>query len=228
MDQSGKGQAGTLGGAAGKPAAPEDTRNSTKGGQTAARVRKAALRLFARQGYAAVSMRQIAAEVGVQPGALYNHFATKQDILKALMLEHMRDLLEAWGDRRAKAPKDADPLEVFVSFHICYHLSRSEEVFISYMELRNLEPENFAEVERQRQAYEAILTGILEDGRKMGRYHIAEPRVATRAIIAMLTGIPAWYRESGSLTVGRIEKIYLDMVRGSLGAAPDLTAGESG
>ena len=34
-------------------------------------VREAARRLFARQGFAAVSMRQIAAEVGLQVGALY-------------------------------------------------------------------------------------------------------------------------------------------------------------
>ena len=37
---------------------------------TGPRVREAALHLFARHGYAAVSMRKIAAEVGVQAGAL--------------------------------------------------------------------------------------------------------------------------------------------------------------
>ena len=40
---------------------------------TGPRVRDAALRLFARHGYAAVSMRQIATEVGVQVGAIYNY-----------------------------------------------------------------------------------------------------------------------------------------------------------
>ena len=70
-----------------------------KGQETAARVRNAALKRFAASGYAAVSMREIAADVGVQPGALYNHFPTKQDILKDLMLSHLADLLEAW-DRK--------------------------------------------------------------------------------------------------------------------------------
>jgi hypothetical protein len=44
-----------------------------------------------------------------------------------------------------------------VRFHIRYHLERADEVFIAYMELRNLEPENFAEVEAERRRYEKIL-----------------------------------------------------------------------
>ncbi|MEJ8475770.1 TetR/AcrR family transcriptional regulator [Roseibium algae] len=191
-----------------------------KGTQTAHRVRRAALKLFARQGYAAVSMRQIATEVGVQPGALYNHFSTKQEILKDLMLSHMRDLLEAWQEHAANTDRPSDPLEAFVTFHIRHHLQRTEEVFISYMELRNLESQNFSEVEVERRRYEAILTAILEDGVKRGVYRIKETRVATRAIIAMLTGIPTWYRESGMLSAEQIEAIYLDMVHGSVSAMP--------
>ncbi|WP_428649020.1 TetR/AcrR family transcriptional regulator [Roseibium sp.] len=188
---------------------PSQTR--AKGQETAERVRKAALKRFAASGYAAVSMREIAADVGVQPGALYNHFPTKQDILKDLMLSHMADLLAAWEN--AGFPDGTDPLERFVRFHIRYHLERADEVFISYMELRNLEPENFTLVEAERQRYESILTGILDRGAREGRYSIEDPKVATRAIIAMLTGIPSWYREGGSLSERDIENLYLTMVR---------------
>ena len=52
---------------------------------TGPRVRAAALRLFAAGGYAAVSMRAIAAEVGVQAGALYNYTPDKQSLLFDLM-----------------------------------------------------------------------------------------------------------------------------------------------
>jgi len=182
-----------------------------KGLETARRVREAALTRFAASGYAAVSMREIAADVGVRPGALYNHFPTKQDILKDLMLSHMADLLAAWES--TEFPAGTDPLERFVRFHIRYHLERADEVFISYMELRNLEPENFAVIEAERRRYEAILTGILEQGAATGRYSVEDPKVATRAIIAMLTGIPAWYREGGKLSEQDIEDLYLTMVR---------------
>lgn len=195
-----------------------------KGQETAARVREAALKRFAASGYAAVSMREIAADVGVRPGALYNHFPTKQDILKDLMLSHMADLLEAWDS--CDLGPDMDPLERFVRFHIRYHLEKADEVFISYMELRNLEPENFDVVEAERRRYEAILTEILLEGAAAGRYAVAEPKVATRAIIAMLTGIPSWYRAGGRLSKQDIEELYLELARKA--AAPDATPSLTG
>ncbi len=44
------------------------------GEKTEAAIREAALSLMARYGYEAVSMRQLAAEVGVQAAALYRYF----------------------------------------------------------------------------------------------------------------------------------------------------------
>ncbi|WP_269585272.1 TetR/AcrR family transcriptional regulator [Roseibium sp. Sym1] len=195
-----------------------------KGQETAARVREAALKRFAASGYAAVSMREIASDVGVRPGALYNHFPTKQDILKDLMLSHMADLLNAWDT--CDLAEDMDPLERFVRFHIRYHLEKADEVFIAYMELRNLEPDNFDVVETERSRYEAILSDILAQGAAAGRYAVANARVATRAIIAMLTGIPNWYREGGHLSKQDIEALYLELVRKAV--APDTTPSLTG
>ncbi|MEC9102869.1 MAG: helix-turn-helix domain-containing protein, partial [Pseudomonadota bacterium] len=59
---------------------------------TAPRIRAAAQSLFARHGFAAVSMRQIASEVGVQVGALYNYTPDKQSLLFDLMVDHLDDL----------------------------------------------------------------------------------------------------------------------------------------
>ncbi|HCW82588.1 MAG TPA: TetR/AcrR family transcriptional regulator, partial [Rhodobacteraceae bacterium] len=52
---------------------------------TGPKIRASAQRLFAQHGYAAVSMRQIAADVGVQAGALFNYIPDKQAILFELM-----------------------------------------------------------------------------------------------------------------------------------------------
>ena len=187
---------------------------TTKGETTAQRAREAALHLFARHGYAAVSMREIAGEVGVGAGALYNHFATKQDLLNELMVGHMTDLLAAWEAEPASqedaAPREA--LEAFVRFHIKFHRSKTDEVFISYMELRSLEPPNFHRIEKLRGMYEARLAEILDRGAAAGVFHAPEPRITAMALIGLLTGVTSWYRQGGRLSAAEIEELYVDMV----------------
>lgn len=187
----------------------------SKGIQTASTIRRQAERLFAAQGYAAVSMRDIAGAVGIRVGGLYNHFPTKQDILRDLLVQHMEGLLAAWAEAEpAGAPAEAR-LTAFARFHIRYHFERPDAVFIAYMELRNLEPANFTVVEALRRNYEGQLRAILADGH--GLFAVEDEAVATRALIAMLTGVTTWFRAGGRLGIDDIESIYVDMARRSVG-----------
>ena len=184
---------------------------------TGPRVRSAALTLFAQHGFAAVSMRQIAKEVGVQAGALYNYTPDKQSLLFDLMQTHMRELMEA----REHEPQEGsalERLEAFTRFHIRFHSARPEEVFIAYMELRNLTPENFAVIEGLRRQYEDELEGILRDGQTEGQFNVPDTKIATLAVIAMLTGVNTWFREGGRLSLDEVEKVYWDMVRKAVAA----------
>lgn len=162
-------------------------------------------------------MRQIAAEVGVQAGALYLYTADKQSLLFDLLKSHMDDLLAAW---EAAAAPDAPHarLEHFARFHIRFHAARADAVFISYMELRNLNPENFATLEALRRLYETELETILRAGREAGEMDVPDTKLATMAIIAMLTGVNTWFREGGRLSRETVEDLYVGMVLKSVGA----------
>lgn len=173
------------------------------------------MRLFAQNGYAAVSMRQIAAEVGVQAGALYNYTPDKQSLLFDLLKGHMDDLLAARESQKSQGDALAR-LEDFTRFHIRFHHARGDAVFISYMELRNLNPENFQVIEAMRKTYEADLQAILEEGVKEKAFDIADAKIASLAVIAMLTGVNTWYRDDGRLSLGEVEEIYWSMVRNAV------------
>jgi len=183
--------------------------------ETGPRVRAAALRLFARHGYAAVSMRQIASEVGVQAGALYRYTPDKQALLFDLMQTHMQEVLAGWASTPAPRAPWAR-LEAFVRFHLGFHADRPDAVFIAYMELRNLEPGNFAAIEALRRSYEDSLETILRDGQDSGDFTVQDTKLATLGLIAMLTGVSTWYREGGRLSRDRVADIYWDMVRKSV------------
>lgn len=185
---------------------------------TGPRVRAAALHLFARHGYAAVSMRQIAAEVGVQAGALYLYTPDKQALLFDLMQAHMREVLDRWRDE-PKGMAPGERLDAFTRYHIRFSLDRPEAVFVSNMELRNLTPENFAQIEAMRRSYEDELEAILVAGRADGTFRLEDTKLAALAIIAMLTGVTGWFRSGGRLSRDRVEQVYRGMVRGAAGSA---------
>jgi AcrR family transcriptional regulator len=58
------------------------------GSQTKERLDRAAIRLLARQGLGRTSIRQIAAEAGISLGALYNHYASKEDLIDSLFSQN--------------------------------------------------------------------------------------------------------------------------------------------
>lgn len=178
---------------------------------TGPRIRDAARKLFARHGFAAVSMRQIAAEVGVQAGALYLYTPDKETLLFDLLRSHMDDLIAAWEESDPGGPAVAR-LEAFVRFHIRFNLERAEAVFLSYMELRNLGPENFATIETLRRNYELRLEAILSEGSRAGTFRLQDAKIAAYAIIAMLTGVNTWFREGGRLSRAEVGDLYWDMV----------------
>jgi hypothetical protein len=46
-----------------------------------------------------------------------------------------------------------------------------------------------------------------------GQFAVADAKIATMAVIAMLTGVNTWFRSEGRLSLAQVERIYQDMVR---------------
>ena len=63
------------------------TDKQTKGEVTRLAVEDAAITLFLEQGYHATSMRQIAKRAGLALGGIYNHFASKDEIFEAIIID---------------------------------------------------------------------------------------------------------------------------------------------
>src|SRR5262245_50017394 len=170
------------------------------GPKTMEAIRNAGLRLIFEHGYEAMSLRQLAAEVGIQAGSLYNHISTKQELLFDLIQDHINELLRQLDRALDGKEEPVEKLRAFVTFHVTYHMTRKREVFIANSELRSLEPKNYEVIVALRSAYERRLADILTDGVEEGVFEVADIQVATFAIISLLTGLCSWYRPGGRLT----------------------------
>jgi AcrR family transcriptional regulator len=187
------------------------------GEKTRIAIRDAATSLFARTGYEAVSVRQIAAEVGVQAAALYRYFPTKEDLLFDLMQGHMSALIDSWEQQRPAGEPTAR-LAAFVSNHIRFHIERRHSTHVNNMELRSLSHDRLSTILRLRAAYEKELRQILREGADAGAFVVEDVTLTAMAIIQMITGVIVWFRPDERLSVAQVTETYHKMTMRLVGA----------
>jgi AcrR family transcriptional regulator len=192
------------------------------GARTAEAIRSAGLRLIFEHGYEGMSLRDLAQDVGIQPGSLYNHIATKQALLFELLAGHMRQLTQALDAALTGVEGPLARLDAFIDFHLRYHLTRKLEVFVNNSELRSLEPANRATIRGLRRDYEKRLAMILAEGAASGSLMVPDVPVATYAILAQLTGVVGWYDPGGRLSEDEVVAIHRQLLVDGL--SPSLRA----
>lgn len=82
---------------------------STRGAATRERIVREAFALFAEHGFHAVSVRDIAAAVGVKDASLYNHFPTKQAIFDAVLADQLARTQAAFAEEGVMFEPSEDP-----------------------------------------------------------------------------------------------------------------------
>ncbi len=108
----------------------EDVKNSTKD-----RILNASLRLFSSKGYKATTVRDIAAEVGVRPGAIYNYFKSKEEILERLITNLTDSALVHIFDKDLDAKKGKQLLaKIATTFKLISFDPHNEALFLLVMQ----------------------------------------------------------------------------------------------
>lgn len=184
----------------------------SSGKKTLAAIREAGLDLIHEHGFEAMSLRQLATRVGLQPGSLYNHIETKQDLLFGLIHNHMVTLLASIDEALDGIEDPTERLKSFIAFHLTYHIERKREVFIGSSELRSLEPKNRKKIVALRRSYEDRLCDILDRGAAKKLFKIDDTRVSAYAVLAMLTGICTWYDPKGRTSRQQLIDIHTRLV----------------
>jgi AcrR family transcriptional regulator len=180
------------------------------GKKTRASIHTKALELIVRHGFEALTMRQLADAVGLQAGALYHYYPSKQALLFALIEAHLNAALEAAAalTDTGEAPTR---LAAFARFHILYGVKNRQANHVANNELRSLARESFAAVMKLRKAYEKKLRLILKEGVEAEQFEMSDAQVTSAALIAMLNEVIVWFREGGKFTLEETAEIYAKM-----------------
>lgn len=183
----------------------------SNGAETLRNLRSAAIRLLSEHGYEAMNLRMLAKSVGVQVGSLYNYIDSKQQLLFWLMKESVEGLLAEFNQRMEEDDEPPVQMRDFVIVHLNYHISHLQESLVLNAEKRSLTPKNHRSISSFERLYTAKVQDIIERGVASGEFRVADPQVATFALLQMLTSIIRWYQPRGRLPREDLIKVYLDM-----------------
>ncbi|HEY6033520.1 MAG TPA: TetR/AcrR family transcriptional regulator [Kofleriaceae bacterium] len=125
------------------------------------RALQAAARLFREQGYAGTSLRDIARAAGMLPGSLHYRYATKEDILAALMERAIDRLIEGILAATAATTDPLERVRLAIIEHVRILLSREDSVYVLLYDWRSLSPAVERAIARQRKRYEQFADDLI-------------------------------------------------------------------
>ncbi len=164
----------------------------------ARRLLEAAVEGFAERGYHGVSVRELAADAGMQAASVYAHFSSKEALLAELVLRGPR--AARTGGRDAILGAGPDPIEQLregvlanVRFHGTYPLL----AVVANAELHALTDEHHREAIDARHGLAVLFTSVLERGNATGDFDCPDPWLALGAVGGMTIRLASWFRPAG-------------------------------
>lgn len=184
------------------------------------RVLASALTAFAEQGYHGTSIRDIAAGAGLSVAGLYHHYRSKQDILMALMVAVMADLL---GRTRAALAGAADAsaaarFDALVDALLRFHLERQAEAFVASSEIRSLDAGNRETYVALRDEQQRMISDVVGEAAAEGAFDVPHVEDASRAVATLCVGVATWYHPDGALLPDEVVERHLVLARRLVGA----------
>lgn len=156
--------------------------------------------LFASTSFETATMTGVASACGATKSMLYHYFASKEDVLHAIVSEYIAVLARELGAAVALALPAHERLGRFVEAFISRASISRDQQRILMNDLRFLPVARQRQIREQEVAIVAMLDGLL---REVSPRAVADPKVRSSysmLMFGMFIWTTAWYDRSGSLS----------------------------
>ncbi|EWS82515.1 TetR/AcrR family transcriptional regulator [Brachybacterium phenoliresistens] len=155
-------------------------------------IETAAVRVFARHGFAAASMRQIAAEAGLSIGSIYRHHASKEQLFEHLLAQASTGLVAAAERLAGEGPPLAlvrDFTTTFLDDLAGEHGGREFFLVINQAVLTDTPPGAARRLARAQRSLWSAFAQLVRRGQGSGEFASGDAEQTTAHYCAMLSGI---------------------------------------
>ncbi|GAA3137575.1 TetR/AcrR family transcriptional regulator [Nonomuraea sp. NPDC049419] len=201
----------------GTTTAPAKRQRATSSGSASERrdhLVKLAAELFARKGFQATTVREIANEAGILSGSLYHHFDSKETIVDEVLSTFLDDLLARYRAALDSGPDPRAVLEEMV--RIGFGTLEPHRSAITVMQndwnyLRQFERFNY--LVKAEDEVEQIWVSQIKAGQAAGLLRAdVDPKLTYRMIRDTIWVAVRWFRPGGRLNTAGLAEHYITVL----------------
>jgi TetR/AcrR family transcriptional regulator len=191
-----------------------------------------AARLFARQGYPATSMNQVAEACGLSKATLYHYFRDKYSMLVSIADEHVSHLQALVRESVTPGASPRQQLEQLILRIVAAYADAVHAHHVLTEDVRFLEPQDQARVlDKEREVVAVFSRAVAAVRPEVDEAGLAKP--LTMLLFGMVNWMFTWMKPDGPLTHEAMAPIVADLFLGGLSAVqvepvPETAAREAG
>ena len=175
--------------------------------------------LFAKEGYPSAKMQDIAKACGATKSMLYHYYPTKDDLLYAMLQEHLERVLAGIDEALATPGTPKERLRAMVEVYTQKSAQSRRRHIIAMQDVKYLpRPRQVPLIALQRQLTERVAQLLREVNPGLPE-HVYKPY--TMMLLGMLNWADTWYKPSGPMKpqelCDRLSRLFL---RGFLAEKP--------
>lgn len=177
----------------------------------------AAAELFARVGFGATSLDDVAEVLGASKASLYYHIKNKEEILRLIFL---MVLTVSEEPLRRIVVADLPPREKLcraIEHQTAVAADRSPAMTVFYREQPHLTGPFAKEIILRKKAYERYFEDIIEEGQAAGVFQPdVDPKIAAFGLLGMCNWLSQWYKAGGQYSAQQIARQFEHMIGAGL------------
>ncbi len=188
-----------------------ERKRSASGDDKRERILRAAVKVFAKKGFYASRVAEIAKAAGVADGTIYLYFKNKDDVLESLFEDRIGRLLSVLNSELLKVPTARERLAKMVELQLGLLEGQRDLAEVITVNLRQSTKLLRQYGSKGFLSYLELMTKVVSDGQASGEFREdVSARVVARALFGALDGLALTWA-LGDARVGGLEKAAVQL-----------------
>ena len=164
---------------------------------------RTAANLFKERGYSAVTMRDLAAAMGIKAASLYNHISSKQELLKEIIIDIAEEFTRGMNHIRSSDFDTLKKLRDIIALHVRITSQNTDGMASLNNDWMHLEEQLDYYLEL-RHTYETNCREIIMEGIEQGDLKNENPEIILFSILTTLRSLYLWIPKKEDLNADEL------------------------